>query len=136
MPNNPAVVDTMAVNLAKGSKPRGRPKKTLDASDPAIEKKARKRRAEETNKIEKSSLNLAESTKDTTEVKPKKQKRKKAAASPPSPSCPHCFKFLLNPEKMRSHVAGCSKRTSQEHHIKLTIRLSSDKEKVEITESN
>ena len=69
-----------------------------------------------------------------TEVKPKHQKRKKAAAGP-SPTCPHCFKFLLNPEKMRRHVASCCQRRA-EHHIKLTIRLSSDKDKVEITESN
>ena len=126
----------LTANLTKGSKPRGRPQKRLDASDSLTGKKAKKRRAEETNKVERSSSDLVENKKDS-EVKPKRQKRKKTAGEAtgnPSPSCPHCFKFLLNPEKMRSHVASCQRRS--DHHIKLTIRLSSDKEKVEIKESN
>ena len=138
MPTNTGGEATMTVDLTKGSKRRGRPGKRLDAPNSLIAKKAKKRPAEETNKVEKSSSDLVESNQDP-EVKPKRQKRKKTAAAvragSPSPSCcPHCFKFLLNPEKMRSHVASCQ-RTS-DHHIKLTIRLSSDKEKVEIKESN
>ena len=70
------------------------------------------------------------------EVKRQKQKKKKSwKISRPistNPSCPHCFKFLLNPDKMRSHTAECKANSDlAERPIKLTIRLSSDREKVE-----
>ena len=128
--NDPIGASVQGKSSKKESRKRGRPK--LKANDSLIKSKVRKSSLANPS----TSTELAENKEE--KFKKHKRKKKKTVKPPaPNPTCPHCFKFLLNPVKMRSHLAECGAAADlPEHHIKLTIRLSSDKEKVEIKESN
>jgi len=128
--NDPIEASVQGTTSKKESRKRGRPK--LKANDSLIKSKVRKSSLANPS----TSTELAENKEE--KFKKHKRKKKKTVKPPaPNPTCPHCFKFLLNPVKMRSHLAECGAAADlPEHHIKLTIRLSSDKEKVEIKESN
>ena len=48
------------------------------------------------------------------------------------PSCPYCFKLLLNPEKMRLHIANCEKGPDSVSSFKFKIQLNSESSKIRI----
>ena len=52
------------------------------------------------------------------------------------PSCPYCFKLLLNPMKMRLHIAECKANKDRESNnsLKLKIQISPDTSKIKIKE--
>ena len=65
-------------------------------------------------------------------TKKKKEDVNKTFISGIEPSCPHCFKILLNQEKMKLHIDQCKKNqeATQTTNLKFKIKLQSDSKSI------
>ena len=64
--------------------------------------------------------------------KKRESKEEKMEDNNIDPSCPYCFKLLLNPEKMRLHIANCEKGPDSVSSFKFKIQLNSESSKIRI----